>query len=116
MNPLESMRVNGQGPAMQEAVIFSNVLSAPASSDTVWEVAFHFPSGEHGERWSQDTFPWLTTWKVLTAKPTFVCVRLLSVYLTRMFETWDGGRTGRAVDLGPGGTTTLGIRGTIAAT
>src|SRR5450432_3259676 len=50
MNPLESMRVNGQGPAMQEAVILLNVLSAPASSETVATVAFHFPSGEHGER------------------------------------------------------------------
>ena len=73
-----------------------NELSAPASSDRVAEVAFHFPSGEQGGRWSQGTFPWLTTWKVLTAKPTFVWVRVLSVYLTRMFETWVGGRAGRA--------------------
>src|ERR1700735_3039380 len=110
INPLESIRVNGHGPAMQEAVIFSNKLSAPASSDSVAEVAFHLPSGEQGDLWSQGTFPRLTTWKVLTELPTFVWVRVLSVYLTLMFETSAGGRGFRTGALAGGGT--MGTRAT----
>jgi len=33
---------------MQEALTLLKVLSAPASSDSEAEAAFHFPSGEHG--------------------------------------------------------------------
>src|SRR6185312_7673355 len=56
-NPLESIRVNGHGPAMHEARTFSNVLSTPASSDADPVDAFHFLSGEHSIFFSHGTFP-----------------------------------------------------------
>src|SRR6266568_2281080 len=46
-SPVASMRVNGQGPAMQEARALRNSLPSPASSAVDAVAALHLPSGEH---------------------------------------------------------------------
>ena len=67
--PLESIRVNGQGPAMHEARTLRNSLPIPASRVIEALVAFQLPSGEQGAWRLHGMFPRLTTWKVLTALP-----------------------------------------------
>src|SRR5438034_10955745 len=46
-SPLLSIRVNGHGPAMHEALALRNSLPSPASSEVDSVAALHFPSGEH---------------------------------------------------------------------
>ena len=46
--PLESIRVNGHGPAMHEALASRNSFPAPASNSTDPVAAFQYPSGEQG--------------------------------------------------------------------
>src|SRR5450631_111026 len=73
-NPLESIRVKAQGPAMQEALALRNSFSGPESNVTEPEDAFQFPSGEQGAWALHGTFPLLTTWNVCAALPTFSSV------------------------------------------
>src|SRR5579862_7201533 len=83
----ESILVNGQGPAMQEARALRNALPTPASMLAEVRVAFHLPSGEQGRWFLQGTFPVFWTSNVLTALPTFSSVIVLTVYRTRTFDT-----------------------------
>src|SRR5215471_2447913 len=83
----ESILVNGQGPAMQEARALRNALPTPASRLAEVSVAFHLPSGEQG-RWSlHGMFPLFGASNVLTALPTLSSVIDLTVYLTRTLDT-----------------------------
>src|SRR5215469_6596163 len=70
-----SIRVKGQGPAMQETRALRNSLPAPASSDAEPSAAFHRPSGEQGFWFAQGTSPLFTTWNVLTELPILIAVR-----------------------------------------
>ena len=83
----DSMRVKGQGPAMQEARGARNSLPTPASRVMAPSAAFHFPSGEQGCCFLQGTLPLFCTSNVFTALPTFSSVRVFSVYRTRTFES-----------------------------
>src|SRR5208283_2968640 len=66
----DSIFVNGQGPAMQEARALRNSLPAPASRDTELIAAFHLPSGEHGRCFLQGTLPWFSISNALATLPT----------------------------------------------
>src|SRR5438270_9570272 len=79
---LEIVRVNGHGPAMQETLGLRNWLPSPASSESDPMAAFHFPSGEQGSCPWQGTLPVFTTWKVLTALPTFSAEVVFCEYRT----------------------------------
>src|ERR1041384_8689276 len=68
----DSIRVNGQGPAMHDTRALRNSFPVPASSVTDPIVAFHLPSGEQGAWWSQDTLPAFFTSNAFTALPTFI--------------------------------------------
>src|ERR1700687_3435689 len=82
-----SIFVNAHGPAMHEILALRNSFPSPASRDVEAFAALHLPSGEHGGRRTQGTFPALSTWKVLTAFPTFASVVALTEYRIRAFAT-----------------------------
>src|SRR5579863_5482578 len=65
-----SMRVKGQGPAMQETLPFWNWFPCPASRLNEPRVAAHRPSGEQMRRMRQGTFAVFTTSKVSCLLPT----------------------------------------------
>src|SRR5207248_2168460 len=86
-NPSDSTFVNEHGPAIQDTLTFWNSCPSPASSDKDPMVAFHLPSGEHGERPLQGTLPVLITSKVFVVLPTLSVVVALTAYRIRIFAT-----------------------------
>src|SRR6185437_1918949 len=72
-----SIRVNGHGPAMQDARILRNSLPAPASRVAAPIAALHFPSGEHGGCSLHNTLPLFCTSKGCTVMPTAITVAVL---------------------------------------
>src|SRR5579863_483504 len=81
-----SIRVNGQGPAMQVTLPSRNSFPSPASSEAPPTAAFHFPSGEQGGCSRQGTLPRLATSKLFSTLPVSIFVLAFSMYRTRMSE------------------------------
>ncbi len=76
--PLESILVNGHGPAMQDARALRNSLPVPASSVMEPSDAFHRPSGEQGACRLHGTLPWFTRLERLhCARDVLVAFRIL---------------------------------------
>src|SRR6266496_5283335 len=76
-SPEGSMRVNGQGPAMQEARALRNSLPSPASSDVDAVAARHLPSGEHCKWAAQGTLPSFIASNARTVLPIVTTLAVL---------------------------------------